>query len=167
SQVISCLIEGEPRDAYLVSRDKVVDFMVLECKNNITVPGLKSSVIDDSDIVANVLDEGFEVRWSGLEENICDGCMKSGGRCGYNVSDHAIMCLCSNQQSYGDCGFCRPNSSAGILLDESDCKKQKKLFKSVAPSPIAAPSNGLTPSRASVPPSSMHSFFTRYVIRFF
>ncbi|CAJ2637060.1 unnamed protein product [Trifolium pratense] len=158
SQVISCLIEGEPSDAYLVSRAKVVDFMVLECKNNITVPGLKNPII------AKVLDEGFEVKWSGVEENICDGCLKSGGRCGHNAFENAIACLCPNQQSYGDCGFCR----AGILLDGSDCKKPKKLFKSLAPSPLAAPLDGLRPSRALVPhPSSMYSSISRYVIRFF
>ncbi|KAK2397486.1 Protein kinase superfamily protein [Trifolium repens] len=150
SQVISCLIEGEPRDAYVVSRAKVDDFKGLKCKNNITVPGLKSSFIEYSDMVANVLDEGFEVGWIGVEDNICDGCMKSGGRCGYNVSDNAIMCLCPNQQSYGDCGFCHPNSSAGILLDESDCKRPKK-----APLPLKASS------------LSMYSTFARYVIRFF
>jgi hypothetical protein len=140
SQVISCLIEGEPRDAYVVSRAKVDDFKGLKCKNNITVPGLKNSIIDAS----SVLDEGFEVRWNGVEQNICDGCIKSGGRCGYNVSENAIMCLCPNLQSYGDCGFCRPNSTAGILLDESDCKRPKKLFNPIAPSPLATPSNGLT-----------------------
>ncbi|KAK2451560.1 LEAF RUST 10 DISEASE-RESISTANCE LOCUS RECEPTOR-LIKE PROTEIN KINASE 2.4 [Trifolium repens] len=113
SQVISCLIEGGPHDAYVVSRAKVDDFKVLKCKNNITVPGLKNSIIiDDSDIASSVLDEGFEVRLSGVEQNICDGCIKSGGRCGYNASDNTIMCLCPNQQSYGDCGFCRPNSSS-------------------------------------------------------
>jgi hypothetical protein len=32
--------------------------------------------------------------------------------------------------SYGDCGLCRPNSTDGTLLDESDCKRPKKLFNS-------------------------------------
>ncbi|KEH26986.1 wall-associated receptor kinase carboxy-terminal protein [Medicago truncatula] len=123
SQVISCLIEGKPRNAYLVSSAKVVDFIGLGCMNNITIPGLKSSIIEDSDSVVDVLDKGFDVRWSGVEEDICDGCIKSGGRCGYNASENAVLCMCPNQESYGDCGFCRLKSTTEILPDEPDCKR--------------------------------------------
>jgi hypothetical protein len=121
--VISCLIEGKPQDAYVVSSAKVADFIVLGCRNNITTPGLKSSFIEDSNSVVDVLHEGFEVRWSGVEEDMCDGCKKSGGRCGYNASDNAVLCLCPNQQSYGVCGFCRPKSTTEIWPDEPDCKR--------------------------------------------
>ncbi|XP_045833482.1 LEAF RUST 10 DISEASE-RESISTANCE LOCUS RECEPTOR-LIKE PROTEIN KINASE-like 2.5 isoform X1 [Trifolium pratense] len=65
----------------------------MECKNSITVPGLKNSFTNDSDIVVDVLDEGFEVGWSGVGEDECDGCIKSGGRCGYNTSENATICL--------------------------------------------------------------------------
>ncbi|XP_045792648.1 LEAF RUST 10 DISEASE-RESISTANCE LOCUS RECEPTOR-LIKE PROTEIN KINASE-like 2.1 isoform X2 [Trifolium pratense] len=92
-EVISCLIEGKPRDAYLVSSAKLADFIVMKCKNSITVSGLKNSFTNDSDIVVDVLDEGFEVGWSGVGEDECDGCIKSGGRCGYNTSENAIFCL--------------------------------------------------------------------------
>lgn len=143
SQTISCLIDGKSRDAYVVSSAKVADFIPLGCKNNITVPGLNSSFIEDSDSVANVLDEGFEVKWSGVEEEICDVCTKSGGRCGYNASENTFLCLCPNQKSYGVCGFCHPNSTADILPDVPGCKSPRS-FKSVTLPPLAAPSNGLT-----------------------
>jgi len=143
SQTISCLIDGKPRDAYVVSSAKVDDFIVLGCKNNITIPGINSSFLEDSDSVANVLDEGFEVKWSGVEEEICDGCTKSGGRCGYNASDNTFLCLCPNQQSYGVCGFCRPNSTVEVFPDEPGCKSPRS-FKSVTLPPLGAPSNGIT-----------------------
>ncbi|MCI85907.1 wall-associated receptor kinase carboxy-terminal protein, partial [Trifolium medium] len=49
------------------SSAKLADFIAMECKNSITVPGLKkNSFRNDSDIVVDVLDEGFEVGWSGV-----------------------------------------------------------------------------------------------------
>ncbi|CAJ2655471.1 unnamed protein product [Trifolium pratense] len=123
-QVISCLIEGKPHDAYLVLSNEVTNFNYLKCKNNVTLHGLRSSFTKESNIVGNVLEEGFEVEWSGMEEDIsCNYCMKSGGRCGYNTSKHAFMCLCPSKQSYGNCGFCRPSTSTyEIWSDELHCK---------------------------------------------
>ncbi|KAJ1405744.1 Wall-associated receptor kinase, galacturonan-binding domain [Sesbania bispinosa] len=57
-----------------------------------------------------VLNEGFEVKWSGVNGNKCDSCRNSGGRCGYNASANAFMCLCPNRQSYG--GICYKSASA-------------------------------------------------------
>lgn len=156
SQTISCLVEDEPRDAYVVSSAKVADFIDLGCKNNITIPGLNSSFLEDSDSVANVLDEGFEVKWSGVEEDICDGCMKSGGRCGYNTTENVVLCLCPNQQSYGDCGFCRPNLTTIVLPDDPGCKRTRSS-KSVIPPPLAAPSNGQTPYDGLTPAGGPNS----------
>ena len=177
SQTISCLIEDEPRDAYIVSSAKVADFIVLGCKNNITIPGLNSSFLEDSDSIANVLDEGFEVKWSGVEEEICNVCIKSGGRCGYNTTENVVLCLCPNQQSYGDCGFCRPNLTTIDLPDDPGCKRTRS-FKSLIPPPLVAPSNGqiplngLTPaggpnSKESSNDSGMYSSFSRCSIRLF
>ncbi|MCI05837.1 wall-associated receptor kinase carboxy-terminal protein [Trifolium medium] len=116
SEVISCLIEGKPRDAYLVSNDKLADFIVMKCKNSITVPGLKNSFTNDSDIVVDVLDEGFEVGWSGVGEDVCDGCIKSGGRCGYNTSENAIMCLSPEKSAASTNGVTPSTAIAGKHL---------------------------------------------------
>ena len=116
SEVISCLMEGKTRDAYLVSSDKLVDFNVMECKNSIIVPGLKNSLTNDSD----VLGEGFEVGWSGVGEEICGGCMKSGRKCGYNTSENSAMCLLP-EKSMAD-GVTSSNgilSFTEVLLDSS------------------------------------------------
>ncbi|GAU49587.1 hypothetical protein TSUD_138740 [Trifolium subterraneum] len=65
----------------------------MECKNSIQVPGLKNPFIDNSSIAVNILNEGFEVNWSGVDQDTCDGCTKSGERCGYNTSENAVMCV--------------------------------------------------------------------------
>ncbi|KAL5079568.1 hypothetical protein RYX36_007989 [Vicia faba] len=151
SQEISCLIDSKPQDAYLVLNTKMADFTNLECKNNIQVYGPKSSIIEDSDTgVVNVLREGFEVGWSVVEEDICNYCKKYGGRCGYNTTKNAFMCICPNQLSFGDCGFCRQSSTTAIWPDESGCVGSK-LFKSATPSPLSEPSYGETPVQAFVP----------------
>jgi hypothetical protein len=71
----------------------LVNFAVLECKNSIQVPGLKNSFANNSDSAVNILNEGFEVQWSGVEQDTADGCIRSGERCGYNTSKNAVMCL--------------------------------------------------------------------------
>ncbi|CAL5186598.1 unnamed protein product [Lathyrus oleraceus] len=162
SQKFSCLIDSEPQDAYLILSTKMADFTGLECKNNIKVYGPKSSIIDDSGTTVNVLKDGFEVGWSGVDDDICNYCKKFGGRCGYNTTKSAFMCICPNQQSYGDCGFCRDNSTTDIWPDESGCIGSK-LYKPVAPSPLAEPSYGLqqpygnTPFQALEPSSNPDS----------
>jgi hypothetical protein len=87
--VIACVIDGKSYDVYLVSSAKLHYFTVLKCKNSIQVPGLKSSFANK----VNILNEGFEVQWSGVEQDTCDGCIRSGERCGYNTSKNAVMCL--------------------------------------------------------------------------
>ncbi|KAK2451599.1 LEAF RUST 10 DISEASE-RESISTANCE LOCUS RECEPTOR-LIKE PROTEIN KINASE 2.1 [Trifolium repens] len=67
----------------------LVNFAVLECKNSIQVPGLKNSFANNSDSAVNILNEGFEVQWSGVEQDTCDGCIRSGERRGYNTSKNA------------------------------------------------------------------------------
>ncbi|XP_058722465.1 LEAF RUST 10 DISEASE-RESISTANCE LOCUS RECEPTOR-LIKE PROTEIN KINASE-like 2.4 isoform X1 [Vicia villosa] len=157
SQQISCLIDSKPQDAYLVLSTKMKDFAVLDCKNDIQVYGPRSSIIEEfSDTVVNVIKEGFEVKWSGVDDDICNYCKKFGGRCGYNTTKSAFMCICPNQQSYGDCGFCRQNSTTESWPDESGCIGSK-LYNSAAPSPLPASSYGDTPVQALVPLPSSNS----------
>ncbi|XP_058722462.1 LEAF RUST 10 DISEASE-RESISTANCE LOCUS RECEPTOR-LIKE PROTEIN KINASE-like 1.2 isoform X1 [Vicia villosa] len=158
SQQISCLVDSKPQDAYLVLNTKMPDFAVLDCKNDIKVYGPR--IEESSDTVVNVLKEGFEVTWSGVDDDICNYCKKYGGRCGYNTTKSAFMCICPNQQSYGDCGFCRENSTTEIWPDESGCIGSK-LFKSVAPSPLPASSYGDTPFPELVPPPNSDSINSR------
>jgi hypothetical protein len=76
-----------------MSSAKLADFAVLEGKNSIQVSGLNNSFPNNSDFAVNILNEGFEVQWSGMKQDTCDGCMRSGERCGYNTSENVVMCL--------------------------------------------------------------------------
>ncbi|XP_057447008.1 LEAF RUST 10 DISEASE-RESISTANCE LOCUS RECEPTOR-LIKE PROTEIN KINASE-like 1.2 isoform X5 [Lotus japonicus] len=90
-----------------MSSKNVVNFDGLGCKNKITVPASKDAFQNsflNGMTVESVLAQGFEVRWSGVDGDKCDGCTKSGGRCGYNTSLNALMCLCPKEQSNG--GVC-------------------------------------------------------------
>ncbi|MCI36424.1 wall-associated receptor kinase carboxy-terminal protein, partial [Trifolium medium] len=57
---------------------------------------LKTSFTNQS----NTLELGFELRWSGVDdERICHDCNKFGGRCGYNTSTNEVMCLSSKKSA--------------------------------------------------------------------
>jgi len=140
----SCPIDGGFRDAYFVLSTEVANFKSLGCKNSITVSVLREAVKGDS-VVKNVLQNGFEVGWSGVNEDQCDGCTRSGGRCGYNASVDGFMCFCPNQQSDGDCN--------------------KILARSPAPTPRLTPAKSQLPPYSSILPespraSSMFSSFS-------
>ncbi|KAG5007577.1 hypothetical protein JHK82_025498 [Glycine max] len=124
----SCPIDGGFRDAFFVSSTDVGNLKDLGCKHSINVSVLREAVKDALQ-VENVLEKGFEVGWIGVDEGQCDGCIKSGGRCGHNVSKDAFTCLCPNQQSY----------------DEVCSKSQTS-------SPLAAPTPKPTPEQALSPP---------------
>ena len=124
----SCPIDGGFRDAFFVSSTDVGNLKDLGCKHSINVSVLREAVKDALQ-VENVLEKGFEVGWIGVDEGQCDGCIKSGGRCGHNVSKDAFTCLCPNQQSY----------------DEVCSKSQTS-------SPLAAPTPKPTPEQELSPP---------------
>jgi hypothetical protein len=68
SEFVGCLIEGKPQISYLVLKNRAVDFNILGCKHSITLSGLRKSLTNQS----NTIEEGFEVRWSGVnDEKIC------------------------------------------------------------------------------------------------
>ncbi|WVZ15962.1 hypothetical protein V8G54_013528 [Vigna mungo] len=122
----NCSKDGGLRAAYFVLSTEVVNFNSLGCKNSINVSVLREAVKSDSD-VGNVLASGFEVGWSGVNEDECDGCTRSSGRCGYSSSTSGFICLCQNQQS-----------------DAEICKQI--IAKSPEPTPR------VTPAKSQLPP---------------
>ncbi|XP_020208491.1 LEAF RUST 10 DISEASE-RESISTANCE LOCUS RECEPTOR-LIKE PROTEIN KINASE-like 1.2 isoform X1 [Cajanus cajan] len=129
----SCPIDSGFQEAFFVSSSDVANLMDLVCNKNISVSVLREAVKDTS-FVKDVIKEGFEVLWSGVDEDQCDGCKQHGGRCGHNASVDEFICLCYNQQSYG--GGCS---------------------KSLARSPLAAPTTTTrpTPANSLLPPNSL------------
>ncbi|KAL9324474.1 hypothetical protein ACSQ67_009331 [Phaseolus vulgaris] len=126
----NCLIDGDLRASYFVLSTEVAKLSSLGCKNSINVSVLREAVKGVS-LVGNVLQNGFEVGWSGVKEDQCDGCSRSGGRCGYNASMGGFMCLCPNHQPDGE--FCN---------------------KILARSPAATPR--VTPAKSQLPPYSQN-----------
>jgi hypothetical protein len=86
---ISCHYEGEDKFAYLALSSKIVAFDVLKCKKKVYVPGLNTS----STTMFHALENGFEVRWSVVGEEISHGCVKSGERCGFDTTKNEDICL--------------------------------------------------------------------------
>ncbi|KAK7314585.1 hypothetical protein VNO77_33111 [Canavalia gladiata] len=150
-----CSIDGDFRVAYLVLSSEVVDFKVLGCKNSISVPLLKLPFQEDNwnMTVESVFGEGFEVEWSGVNEDKCDGCKNSGGICGHNASMNAFMCLCPNHQPYFG-GVCSKS------LAKSPLKPTTKTPKSREPTSAEAlvPLNSSSSEKQSDSPSMCSSF---------
>jgi hypothetical protein len=86
---ISCHYEGEDKFAYLALSSKIVAFDVLKCKKKVYVPGLNTS----STTMFHALENGLEVRWSVVGEEISHGCVKYDGRCGYDTTKNEVICL--------------------------------------------------------------------------
>lgn len=146
----ACPIYGDG-DAYLVSSKDLDNFIGLGCKNSTTVPVLKVALQSflKNDVtytlgVDYVLDEGFEVGWSGMDRDQCDICIQSGGRCGHNAS---FICLCPNHKPHdGICGK-TPAWSPPLSADSAP---------STTPSPAWIPNSSRPSNRAT----SMYSPFS-------
>ncbi|BAU02753.1 hypothetical protein VIGAN_11232700 [Vigna angularis var. angularis] len=138
--VFNCSIGGQ--NAFFVKNTEVVNFISLGCKNSINVSVLREAVKSDS-VVGNVLARGFEVGWSGVNEDECDGCTKTSGRCGYNSSTSGFICLCPNQQS--DAEICKqiiarsPEPTPRVTPAKSQSPPYSQTFPEQSPESPRAP----------------------------
>ncbi|WVZ15873.1 hypothetical protein V8G54_013439 [Vigna mungo] len=142
ARAFNCPIGGQ--DAFFVANTEVVNLISLGCKNSINVSVLREAVKSDSD-VGNVLASGFEVGWSGVNEDECDGCTRSSGRCGYSSSTTSgFMCLCQNQQS--DAEICKQNMAGSpeptprVTPAKSQSPPYSQTFPEQSPQSPNAPS---------------------------
>ncbi|KAL1536941.1 hypothetical protein AAHA92_29511 [Salvia divinorum] len=85
------------------------------CHASVVVPVSYSSLFNFKDVAA-LIGEGFEVRFA--ESGGCDGCERSGGRCGYDETGTEFVCFCSNRWATesGTCG-------GGVAADEADAPR--------------------------------------------
>ncbi|KAF3954018.1 hypothetical protein ACB098_04G076000 [Castanea mollissima] len=68
-----------------------------ECRGRIRVPILRNAINESAVVVPSLheaLIRGFDVDYSFLDKTACDGCMKSGGNCGYSNETHPFVCFC-------------------------------------------------------------------------
>ncbi|MED6217533.1 hypothetical protein PIB30_018742 [Stylosanthes scabra] len=135
--MFNCSIYGGDTIAeYLVLMGNLGPIFDLGCKF-IIVPVLAKELQSFSNSPLDgkyVIDKGFEVGWSGVNENQCDSCKQSGGRCGHNASLNGFICFChNNQQPYG--GICSSNS-----LSQSPAPSEP--LSSPYPDPLNYPDQG-------------------------
>ncbi|XP_075661967.1 LEAF RUST 10 DISEASE-RESISTANCE LOCUS RECEPTOR-LIKE PROTEIN KINASE-like 2.1 [Castanea sativa] len=117
----TCSLEGSDVNnySYFVNETLAkIQFPFLEqCRGRIRVPILRNSIIDESAGVVPALHEalkqGFDVDYNFLDKTACDGCMKSGGNCGYSNETHPFVCFCRDgERSH----FCTGNNLYSFSL---------------------------------------------------
>eukprot|EP00257_Ricinus_communis_P026733 XP_025014147.1 LEAF RUST 10 DISEASE-RESISTANCE LOCUS RECEPTOR-LIKE PROTEIN KINASE-like 1.2 isoform X1 [Ricinus communis] len=100
-----CPINDIPREAYLTSPSIFKRDFASGCNISILVPVLGRAVmrlLRAELTVLQVLNEGFEIRW--LADQIkCRECLRSSGRCGYNMTTNQFSCFCPDQAYAGTC----------------------------------------------------------------
>ncbi|POO01889.1 Wall-associated receptor kinase, C-terminal [Trema orientale] len=75
----------------------------LSCGVTVLVPVMEKAVgklMSKEVDVEEVLDEGFEVSWSSIEEEKCRDCIVSGGKCGRNTTVYEFSCFCPDYKAY-------------------------------------------------------------------
>ena len=73
------------------------------CNVSVIVPVMEKAVLgllSENLEVDEVLEEGFEVEWSSMEEEKCKDCLVSGGNCGYNWTENEFRCFCPDFKAY-------------------------------------------------------------------
>ncbi|POO01886.1 Wall-associated receptor kinase, C-terminal [Trema orientale] len=75
----------------------------LSCGVTVFVPVMEKAVgklMSKEVDVEEVLDEGFEVSWSSIEEEKCRDCIVSGGKCGRSTTVYEFSCFCPDYKAY-------------------------------------------------------------------
>ncbi|KAL6311355.1 hypothetical protein AAG906_014075 [Vitis piasezkii] len=100
--------------SYFVANTSLANRFRSRCGYSVLLPVLGSAVeglMNGSLNVEKALSKGFEVKWTANEKQ-CEGCMESGGRCGYDLNLNTPSCFCRDQPypescsqdfSYPDC----------------------------------------------------------------
>ncbi|KAL9246183.1 hypothetical protein vseg_019750 [Gypsophila vaccaria] len=89
------------------------------CKGVVSVPyeGGNKNVSD----VKQMLEAGFSLKWIAASQN-CNGCIESGGQCGYDQSNEEFICFCPDQTHVYTCFPAPPaptTTSKSLLLRSS------------------------------------------------
>ncbi|KAK1297846.1 putative serine/threonine-protein kinase [Acorus calamus] len=85
-------------DDYYVNLTKLVG----ECNYSVLAPVWSLEIGESIDGYLQKLKDGFLLDWD--TTSMCvDGCVPSGGRCGYNISRNSAICLCKDRVHYKEC----------------------------------------------------------------
>lgn len=98
--------------SYFVANTSLASRYRSRCGYSVLLPVLASAaegLAKGSLDVGEALSKGFEVKWTANEKQ-CEGCMESGGRCGYDLNSNTPSCFCRDQPYPESCS----RSSKGI-----------------------------------------------------
>ena len=106
-----CLKNGVPDHAYVVVNTSLATELLCRCGGGtVVIPVLATTAqgfMNHSLDFHEVLDEGFEVKWT-LEEGESRGCAESGGGCGYNWCLDQPSCYCPHKPYSTTCPTLKP-----------------------------------------------------------
>ena len=103
--------------SYLVANTSLANRFRSRCGYSVLLPVLGSAVeglMNGSLNVEKALSKGFEVKWTANEKQ-CEGCMESGGRCGYDLNLNTPSCFCRDQPYPESC-----SRSSGMYPSSND-----------------------------------------------
>ncbi|WKA08093.1 hypothetical protein VitviT2T_025843 [Vitis vinifera] len=98
--------------SYFVANTSLANRFRSRCGYSALLPVLGSAVeglMNGSLDVEKALSKGFEVKWT-ANESQCEGCMESGGRCGYDRNLNTPSCFCRDRPYPESCS----RSSKGL-----------------------------------------------------
>ncbi|XP_034672788.1 LEAF RUST 10 DISEASE-RESISTANCE LOCUS RECEPTOR-LIKE PROTEIN KINASE-like 2.1 isoform X2 [Vitis riparia] len=104
--------------SYFVANTSLASRYRSRCGYSVLLPVLASAaegLAKGSLDVGEALSKGFEVKWT-ANETQCEGCMESGGRCGYDLNRNTPSCFCRDQP-YPE--SCSRSSTAKLALKNS------------------------------------------------
>ncbi|KAF3970829.1 hypothetical protein CMV_005508 [Castanea mollissima] len=111
------LLDGRDvnNNSYFVNESlaKIHSWELEECRGRIRVPILRNAINESTVVVPSLheaLIRGFDVDYNFLDKTASDGCMKSGGNCGYSNETHPFVCFCRDgERSH----FCTAQHNTG------------------------------------------------------
>ncbi|KAL8132619.1 hypothetical protein AgCh_008195 [Apium graveolens] len=127
----ACEVNGISRDSYFLTRALLApNLPLLSCSQTILVPINGTSVqslttpTSTEEDLKEVFKAGFGLNWDANDDD-CNACARSGGRCGFNSSTSSLACycidrpypsLCNSNTKARDRGGQRTAGWKGILL---------------------------------------------------
>ncbi|KAF3970830.1 hypothetical protein CMV_005509 [Castanea mollissima] len=134
----TCSLEGSDvnNNYYFVNESlaKIQGWELEKCRGRIRVPILRNATNESAVVVPSLheaLIRGFDVDYNFLDKTACDGCMKSGGNCGYSNETHPFVCFCRDGERSHFCTAQHNTASTGPIRT-----KKLKLIIGVAASGV-------------------------------
>ena len=115
-------IDDKVHQAYLATKESVAYELESRCEHSSVIPdfpvlvreleGLEKGSLHGD--VEEVLRGGFEVRWA-ADDAVCQKCVASGGRCGYDKTSNKTCCFCRDKPYANKCSSMYPSAFSLLI----------------------------------------------------